>query len=148
MYPGLCSACCKPLSLLFLSFFHPPRRKVGSALIIVNQTREWCASRGGGGGEGGGGGLCKLAHAAIIVEIAENDEQKNGLVERSGLWDREISTDRITTQAIFSPAAPTPPPELSLSLVGWPKSIGFSGDELRNFSIFPRSKVEYILSVR
>lgn len=56
VYTGLCSACCKPLSP-FLSFFHPPRRKVGSALIIVNQTREWCASRGGGGREGGGGGV-------------------------------------------------------------------------------------------
>lgn len=53
VYTGLCSACCKPLSP-FLSFFHPPRRKVGSALIIVNQMREWCAPRRGGG-EGGGG---------------------------------------------------------------------------------------------
>ena len=87
----------------FSSFFRSPRRKVGSALIIVNQTRERRAERRPRSA------VVQARARAIIVEIAENPPDKRvheravgrERKPRTAAANREISTDRITTRRYF-----------------------------------------------
>lgn len=76
----------------FLPFFCLPRRKVGSALIIVNQTREWCAERGGTGG---------CASVRLLLKSRRTPGKSGTVKRRYSDRDREISTDRVTTRRYF-----------------------------------------------